>query len=65
MGMQRREKRLSSGRTRESLFEKIALELGLTRQIRLSKLEIVGRVGCCLHRHYIGKSMRWWEYNRQ
>lgn len=37
-------KKLSSRTTRESFFGKIALELGLTRQIRFSKLEIVGRV---------------------
>lgn len=44
MGTQKTEKKFSSGRTREGFFEKTAMELGLTRQIRFSKLELVGRV---------------------
>lgn len=44
MGTQRRERKFSSGRTRAGFFEKTALELGLSRQRRVSKLEIVRRV---------------------
>lgn len=52
MGTQRREKKLSSRTTRESFFGRIALELGLTRQIRFSKLEIVGRVSLAQALHW-------------
>lgn len=52
MGTQRREKKLSFGTNRESFFGKIALELGLTRQIRFSKLETVGRVLLAQAKHW-------------
>lgn len=44
LGTQRKGRKLSSGRTTENPLEKTALEMGLARQKRFSKLEILGRV---------------------
>lgn len=47
MGTQKK-KKLSSGRTRKGVFEKTALELGLTRQIRFPRLEISWQGVVCI-----------------